>query len=173
MLGIIDESHSSVVTGSELNRMSDETMKHTVMTCNVFACAVPQHKTRIVNALQTQARICSVTGDGVDDIPALEAADIGLATGGNDLVCGASEIRLVNNNVATLVTTIKEGRAVCDNICRVIFINAIISNAQVRASTGSDTYQPWVCSQILTPLIYFSCFSSFKFREYPSFLVLL
>eukprot|EP01083_Nonionella_stella_P286030 973499_1 len=132
MLGLIDEQYSSVITGPELDEMTDEEMKLAVMSCNVFARAVPQNKIRIVKALQAQKQICSMTGDGVNDAPALKAADIGVAMGkeGTDVARDASDMILADDNFATIVVAIKEGRAVWDNLRKVIFINTIINNAQ-------------------------------------------
>lgn len=133
MLGLIDEQYFSATTGPELDEMTDEEMKQVVMSCNVFARAVPQNKIRIVKALQAQKQICSMTGDGVNDAPALKAADIGVAMGkeGTDVARDASDMILADDNFATIVVAIKEGRAVWDNLRKVIFINTIINNAQV------------------------------------------
>jgi len=107
-------------------------MKDAVMTYNVFARASPQNKIRIVKALQAQKQICSMTGDGVNDAPALKAADMGVAMGkeGTDVAREASEMILADDNFATIVTAVKEGRTVWDNLRKVLFINTPINNAQ-------------------------------------------
>jgi len=132
MLGIVDENFPSAITGPELDEMDDEEMKQAVMTYNVFARASPQNKIRIVTALQAQKQICSMTGDGVNDAPALKAADMGVAMGkeGTDVAREASEMILADDNFATIVVAVKEGRAVWDNLRKVLFINTPINNAQ-------------------------------------------
>lgn len=132
MLGIVDEKYTSAITGPELDEMSDEEMKVAVMTYNVFARASPQNKIRIVKALQAQKQISSMTGDGVNDAPALKAADMGVAMGkeGTDVAREASEMILADDNFATIVTAVKEGRTVWDNLRKVLFINTPINNAQ-------------------------------------------
>eukprot|EP00554_Chaetoceros_debilis_P006760 CAMPEP_0194073660 /NCGR_PEP_ID=MMETSP0149-20130528/988_1 /TAXON_ID=122233 /ORGANISM="Chaetoceros debilis, Strain MM31A-1" /LENGTH=1130 /DNA_ID=CAMNT_0038753699 /DNA_START=155 /DNA_END=3547 /DNA_ORIENTATION=- len=132
MLGIVDEKYSSAITGPELDEFSDEEMKSCVMEYNVFARASPQNKIRIVKALQACGQICSMTGDGVNDAPALKAADMGVAMGkeGTDVAREASEMILADDNFATIVTAVKEGRCVWDNLRKVLFINTPINNAQ-------------------------------------------
>lgn len=132
MLGIVDENFPSAITGPELDEMSDDEMKNAVMTYNVFARASPQNKIRIVKALQAQKQISSMTGDGVNDAPALKAADMGVAMGkeGTDVAREASEMILADDNFATIVTAVKEGRTVWDNLRKVLYINTPINNAQ-------------------------------------------
>jgi magnesium-transporting ATPase (P-type) len=103
-----------------------------VMTHNVFARASPQNKIRIVKALQANKQITSMTGDGVNDAPALKAADMGVAMGkeGTDVAREASEMILADDNFATIVTAVKEGRVVWDNLRKVLMINTPINNAQ-------------------------------------------
>ncbi len=132
MLGIVDEKYGEAVTGPELDAMSDEEMKEVVMHHNVFARASPQNKIRIVKALQAQRQITSMTGDGVNDAPALKAADMGVAMGkeGTDVAREASEMILADDNFATIVAAVKEGRVVWDNLRKVLMINTPINNAQ-------------------------------------------
>lgn len=132
MLGIVDEKYTSAITGPELDEMSDDEIKNAVMIYNVFARASPQNKIRIVKALQAQGQISSMTGDGVNDAPALKAADMGVAMGkeGTDVAREASEMILADDNFATIVTAVKEGRTVWDNLRKVLFINTPINNAQ-------------------------------------------
>ena len=132
MLGIVDEKYGEAVTGPELDAMSDEEMKEVVMNHNVFARASPQNKIRIVKALQSQRQIASMTGDGVNDAPALKAADMGVAMGkeGTDVAREASEMILADDNFATIVAAVKEGRVVWDNLRKVLMINTPINNAQ-------------------------------------------
>jgi len=132
MLGIVDETYSEAVTGPEMDEMDDEEFKKVVMTHNVFARSSPENKIRIVKALQAQKQITSMTGDGVNDAPALKAADMGVAMGleGTDVAREASDMILADDNFATIVTAVREGRVVWDNLRKVLLINTPINNAQ-------------------------------------------
>mmetsp|Transcript_11679 Transcript_11679/g.16556 ORF Transcript_11679/g.16556 Transcript_11679/m.16556 type:complete len:1117 (-) Transcript_11679:392-3742(-) len=132
MLGLVDEKYHSAVTGPELDEMSDEEIKVAVMNHSVFARASPQNKIRIVKALQAQGQISSMTGDGVNDAPALKAADMGVAMGkeGTDVAREASEMILADDNFATIVLAVREGRVVWDNLRKVLVVNTPINNAQ-------------------------------------------
>lgn len=132
MLGLVDEEFSEAVTGPEMDAMSDDELKEAVMTHNVFARASPQNKIRIVKALQAQGQISSMTGDGVNDAPALKAADMGVAMGkeGTDVAREASEMILADDNFATIVTAVREGRVVWDNLRKILLVNTPINNAQ-------------------------------------------
>jgi magnesium-transporting ATPase (P-type) len=112
--------------------MNEEELRQAVMKYNIFARASPQNKIQIVKALQAEGHICSMTGDGVNDAPALKAADIGVAIGreGTDVAREASEMILVDDNFATIVGAVREGRTVWDNLRKVLFINTPINNAQ-------------------------------------------
>merc|ERR1712071_95258 len=132
MLGLVDEKYSEAVTGPEMDEMNDEQLKKAVMTHNVFARASPSNKIRIVKALQAQGQIASMTGDGVNDAPALKAADMGVAMGleGTDVAREASEMILADDNFATIVTAVREGRVVWDDLRKVLLVNTPINNAQ-------------------------------------------
>lgn len=80
-LGIVDAEHPLVTTGPELDAMSFQQLRECVVRCNVYARASPENKISIVKALQAEQMVCSMTGDGVNDAPALKAADIGVAMG--------------------------------------------------------------------------------------------
>lgn len=131
-LGLVDETYSEAITGPELDEMDDDEIQKAVMEHNVFARASPQNKIRIVKALQAQKQIASMTGDGVNDAPALKAADMGVAMGkeGTDVAREASDMILVDDNFATIVGAVREGRTVWDNLRKVLFINTPINNAQ-------------------------------------------
>mmetsp|Transcript_15323 Transcript_15323/g.34358 ORF Transcript_15323/g.34358 Transcript_15323/m.34358 type:complete len:1069 (-) Transcript_15323:151-3357(-) len=131
-LGIVDDTFNAAVTGPELDEMDDLEVEEVVMTHNVFARASPQNKIRIVKALQAKKQITSMTGDGVNDAPALKAADMGVAMGleGTDVAREASDMVLADDNFATIVTAVREGRVVWDNLRKVLFINTPINNAQ-------------------------------------------
>jgi len=132
MLGIVDEKHSTAVIGPELDEMDDDKIKVAIANHNVFARASPQNKIRIVKALQSQGQISSMTGDGVNDAPALKAADMGVAMGkeGTDVAREASDMILADDNFATIVTAVREGRVVWNNLRKVLLVNTPINNAQ-------------------------------------------
>mmetsp|Transcript_14303 Transcript_14303/g.35906 ORF Transcript_14303/g.35906 Transcript_14303/m.35906 type:complete len:1054 (+) Transcript_14303:66-3227(+) len=131
-LGLVDREHPAAVTGPELDSMNDEEIKKAVMTYNVFARASPENKIRIVKALQSQGEVASMTGDGVNDAPALKAANMGVAMGkeGTDVAREAAEMILADDNFATILSAVREGRVVWDNLRKVLMINTPINNAQ-------------------------------------------
>jgi Ca2+-transporting ATPase len=116
-LGIID-SDAAVCVGSELDHMDDAMMNDAVTHCRVFARVSPEHKVRIVTALQSRNEIVAMTGDGVNDAPSLKKADVGVAMGitGTDVSREASDIILTDDNFATIVAAVEEGRTIYDNI---------------------------------------------------------
>ncbi|OEU22395.1 P-type ATPase [Fragilariopsis cylindrus CCMP1102] len=131
-LGLVDVEHPGSITGPELDAMDDEEFKKAVMTYNVFARASPENKIKIVKALQSQGEVASMTGDGVNDAPALKAANMGVAMGkeGTDVAREAADMILADDNFATILTAVKEGRVVWDNLRKVLMINTPINNAQ-------------------------------------------
>lgn len=131
-LGLVDEKYSKAITGPELDAMSPEELRVAVMKYNIFARTSPENKIQIVKALQLNGEVCSMTGDGVNDAPALKAADMGVAMGkeGTDVAREASEMILADDNFATIVVAVREGRVVWDNLRKVLLINTPINNAQ-------------------------------------------
>ncbi|MEE2730394.1 MAG: HAD-IC family P-type ATPase [Pseudomonadota bacterium] len=126
-----------VMTGAELDQIDPEQFPQRVQACDVYARTSPEHKLRIVQALQQQQQVVAMTGDGVNDAPALRKADIGIAMGrkGTDAAKDASDIVLTDDNFATLVQAVREGRTVYDNIVKAILF--ILPTSLAEASVIS------------------------------------
>ena len=120
-LGIL-ENEDEAITGAELEKMSDEELEKNVRHYSVYARVSPEHKVRIVKAWQKNGEIVAMTGDGVNDSPALKQANIGCAMGvvGTDVAKEAADVILTDDNFATIVSAVEEGRRIYDNILKVI-----------------------------------------------------
>ncbi len=120
-LGIL-ENEDEAITGADLEKMSDEELEKNVRHYSVYARVSPEHKVRIVKAWQKNGEIVAMTGDGVNDSPALKTANIGCAMGvvGTDVAKEAADVILTDDNFATIVSAVEEGRRIYDNILKVI-----------------------------------------------------
>lgn len=120
-LGILTDKDEAT-TGDHLGRMSNEELENNIKRYSVFARVSPEHKVRIVKALQSKGEVVAMTGDGVNDAPALNAADIGCAMGitGTDVAKNAADMILTDDNFATIVSAVKEGRGIYDNVKKAV-----------------------------------------------------
>ena len=120
-IGIWNE-HAEVLTGKEIETLSDEHLLKSLKSATVLARILPEHKYRVVKLLQKNKEIVAVTGDGVNDVPALKAADIGIAMGGGtEAAKSASKMVITDNNLKVIVEAIKNARVIADNIRKVIY----------------------------------------------------
>jgi Ca2+-transporting ATPase len=121
-LKIYDENINTVIDGIELEQMADDELLKKIKTTTIFARVSPKDKLRIVKLLQTQSEVVAMTGDGVNDAPALKVADIGIAMGisGTDIAKEEANIILLNDNFSTIKTAIQEGRRIFSNIQKVL-----------------------------------------------------
>lgn len=132
-LKIVEGEKVPVITGQEMEEMSDEELYHKVADVNVFARVTPLHKLRIVQQLIKRGEVVAVTGDGVNDTPALKAAHIGVSMGksGTDAAKETSDMIVTDDNFASIFAALKEGRVVFDNIRKVILFLLSTGLAQI------------------------------------------
>ena len=146
-LGIL-ENENEAITGTELEEMSDEDLTKNIRQYSVYARVSPEHKVRIVKAWQANGEIVAMTGDGVNDAPALKTADIGCAMGivGTDVSKEAADVILTDDNFATIVSSVEEGRRIYDNILKAIQFLLSSNVGEIVTLFIAILITPWIGS---------------------------
>ncbi len=158
-------SDDDVLTGDEIQQLDDEGLRAAALTTSVFARVTPEHKLRIVGALRADGSVVAMTGDGVNDAPALKAADIGVAMAltGTEVTKEAADLILADDNFATIIAAVQEGRAIFANIRKFLrfllssnigevltmFLGVVFAGALGLKSSGAVVAVPLLATQIL------------------------
>jgi Ca2+-transporting ATPase len=152
-IGLLSDQQK-VLTGSELSQLDNDILKEEVKRTDVFARVAPEHKMRIVEALQANGEIVAMTGDGVNDAPAIKQADIGIAMGisGTDVAKETADMVLMDDNYATIVSAVEQGRIIYSNIRKFVFFLVSSNLAEISIiflSTLAGLPTPLTVIQIL------------------------
>jgi len=143
--------NEETITGDMIDNMNDEELSKAVTRCDIFSRVIPEHKMKIVSALKSNGEIVAMTGDGVNDAPALKLADIGIAMGkrGTEVAKEAADMVLLDDNFTTIVQSVKDGRRIYDNI-RKAMVYIMIIHIPIA---GSTLFAPlFGLNQILLPI---------------------
>jgi magnesium-transporting ATPase (P-type) len=145
-LGIVPEDDSCLLTGEQIDELTDDDLYELVESVSVFARVAPEHKLRIARQFQKRGHIVAMTGDGVNDAPALKAADIGVAMGitGTEVSKEASDMILTDDNFATIVKAVEEGRHTWNNLERAILYTLPTNAGQAFLVMGSVLMAPFI-----------------------------
>ncbi len=147
-LGILKDD-SEAITGAELEEMTQEQLEKNIRKYSVYARVSPEHKVRIVRAWQKHGEIVAMTGDGVNDAPALKTADIGCAMGivGTDVAKEAADVILTDDNFATVVSAVEEGRRIYDNILKAIQFLLSSNIGEIVVLFIAILITPWISNK--------------------------
>ena len=154
-IGVKSSAQQTVHTGAEVDGMSDRQLEETVEHSAVFARVTPEHKLRIVRAMQAKGEVAAMTGDGVNDAPALRAADIGVAMGvtGTSVAKESAALVLLDDNFSTIVSAVREGRRIYDNLIKFIRQALTANVAEVSALLFAFLFMGADPLLTLTPLM--------------------
>jgi len=149
------QQDGSVVMGTELARMSNEDLSAAAASANIFARVAPEHKLRLVSALQESGEVVAMTGDGVNDAPALKRADIGVAMGitGTAVSRQASDMVLTDDNFASIVSAVEEGRRVFDNLIKSLVFVLPTNIGEALVILVAVTFFPIVGGHPVMPIL--------------------
>jgi len=154
-IGFIQDGYERIVTGAELNNISDKDLQKIVNETSVFARVIPEHKLRIINALKANGEVTAMTGDGVNDAPALKTADIGVVMGitGTDVAKDSADLILLDDNFTSIVKAVREGRRIYDNIKKFIRQGLTANVSEVSAILFAFLFMGENTLMTLSPLM--------------------